>query len=222
LLAPGDEAPDGARLLLVEDRQEALELMAARPETVVGVPLPLDKRAASEVVDLVRAGVPLVYLVGEDGTALDPATQAPNLTELLPGVHDRLVEEGLRDRVTVVARGAIAQAEHPPKAMILGADAVALDWPLLIALECRLEGSCVDDAHTCGLEERIADEDWAVQRVVNLMASWHSQFLEVLGAMGLREMRRLRGERGRAMFADHLEETSFADIIRVDDIGVAS
>jgi len=221
-LAPGDEAPDGARLLLVEDRQEALELMAARPETVVGVRLALDERAASEVVDLVRAGVPLVYLVGEDGTALDPATQAPNLTELLPGVHDRLVEEGLRDRVTLVARGAIAQAEHPPKAMILGADAVALDWPLLIALECRLEGSCADGTHTCGLEERIRDEDWAVQRVVNLMASWHSQFLEVLGAMGLREIRRLRGERGRAMFADHLEETSFADIIRVDDIGIAS
>jgi len=51
-----------------------------------------------------------------------------------------------------------------------------------------------------------------VQRVKNLLGSWRDQLLEVLGAMGLREVRRLRGEMGRAMFQRDLEEEAFAEI----------
>tara|TARA_B100000809_G_C14610904_1_gene341080 strand:+ start:127 stop:264 length:138 start_codon:yes stop_codon:yes gene_type:complete len=36
--------------------------------------------------------------------------------------------------------------------------------------------------------------------------------LEILGAMGIREVRRLRGEMGRAMWCNELEEEAFADI----------
>ena len=56
------------------------------------------------------------------------------------------------------------------------------------------------------------DEGWGVQRVKNLLGSWRDQLLEVLGAMGLREVRRLRGEMGRAMFQRDLEEEAFAEI----------
>jgi hypothetical protein len=44
------------------------------------------------------------------------------------------------------------------------------------------------------------------------MASWRDQLLEILGAMGLREVRRLRGEMGRAMFMKTLEADAFAGI----------
>ena len=37
------------------------------------------------------------------------------------------------------------------------------------------------------------------------MASWRDQLLEISGAMGLREIRRMRGEMGRAMFMRELE-----------------
>ena len=47
-----------------------------------------------------------------------------------------------RDEVTLVASGGIAQAEHVAKAIICGADLVAIDIPLLLALECRLCGEC--------------------------------------------------------------------------------
>jgi hypothetical protein len=36
--------------------------------------------------------------------------------------------------------------------------------------------------------------------------------LEIMGAMGLREVRRLRGETGRAMFQNELEREAFAGI----------
>jgi tRNA G26 N,N-dimethylase Trm1 len=48
--------------------------------------------------------------------------------------------------------------------------------------------------------------------MVNLMGAWHSQLIEVLGAMGIREVRRLRGETGRAMFLEDLDREAFGDI----------
>jgi hypothetical protein len=41
------------------------------------------------------------------------------------------------------------------------------------------------------------------------MGAWHQQLIEMLGAMGLREARRLRGEVGRCMFFEDLEKASF-------------
>jgi hypothetical protein len=56
------------------------------------------------------------------------------------------------------------------------------------------------------------EEAWGVQRLCNLAAVWRDQLLEILGAMGLREVRRLRGEQGRAMFQADLEREAFAGI----------
>jgi hypothetical protein len=51
--------------------------------------------------------------------------------------------------------------------------------------------------------------------MVNLMGAWHSQLIEVLGAMGIREVRRLRGEVGRAIFREDIEKEAFGDLARV-------
>jgi hypothetical protein len=45
----------------------------------------------------------------------------------------------------------------------------------------------------------------------NLSASWQDQLLEILGAMGLREVRRLRGETGRCMLQADLEREVFGE-----------
>ena len=50
------------------------------------------------------------------------------------------------------------------------------------------------------------------QRLVNLVGAWNNQLLEVLGAMGMREVRRLRGEVGRAMFMEDLDKEIFAPL----------
>jgi hypothetical protein len=51
--------------------------------------------------------------------------------------------------------------------------------------------------------------------MVNLMGAWHSQLIEVLGAMGIREVRRLRGEMGRAIFMEEIEREAFGELTRV-------
>ena len=50
------------------------------------------------------------------------------------------------------------------------------------------------------------------QRLINLIGAWNNQLLEILGAMGMREVRRLRGEVGRAMFKEDLDKEIFAPL----------
>ena len=102
-------------------------------------------------------------------------------------------------------------AEHIAKIIICGADGVAIDLPLLIALECRLCKKC-QRGLPCPVKVGEIEPEWAVQRIMNLVGAWRSQLLEVLGAMGLREVRRLRGEVGRAMFFQDLERENFAPL----------
>ncbi|MGD8702919.1 MAG: glutamate synthase-related protein, partial [Desulfosarcina sp.] len=106
----------------------------------------------------------------------------------------------------------IAMAEHMAKAIICGADAVTVDHALLIALECRLCGRCRDDL-SCPVElDEPLDAGWGRDRIINLVAAWQSQLIELMGAMGIREARRLRGEVGRSMSFEDLEKEHFGPI----------
>jgi glutamate synthase domain-containing protein 2 len=94
------------------------------------------------------------------------------------------------------------------KAIICGADLVAIDIPLLLALECRLCDEC-ERGQPCPIVLEEIDQEYAVHRIVNLIGAWHQQLIEMLGAMGIREVRRLRGETGRCMFFEDLERDTF-------------
>ncbi|MGH2605506.1 MAG: glutamate synthase-related protein, partial [Anaerolineales bacterium] len=125
--------------------------------------------------------------------------------------HDLLVRAGVREQVTLVGAGGVIAAEHVAKAIISGLDAVALDTPLWVALQGKLVGECTEEAGA-RVEMPALDSRWAVQRLANLSAAWRDQLLEVLGAMGMRDVRRLRGEVGRAMLQEDLELEAFAGI----------
>ncbi len=131
--------------------------------------------------------------------------------DVMREIHRSLVKDCTRDQITLVASGGIALPEHMAKAIICGADLVAVDIPLLLALECRLCGEC-QRGECCPIELETAEIDFAVRRIKNLLGAWHQQLVEVLGAMGIREVRRLRGETGRAMFFEDLERDSFGKI----------
>jgi len=132
--------------------------------------------------------------------------------DLIREAHRVFVDAGCRDEVTLLGSGGIVAAEHVPKAIICGLDAVALDTPLLIALQAQFLGECCDRQSSQFTLPSGLKPEWGVQRIKNLLASWRDQLLEVLGAMGLREVRRLRGEIGRAMFQTDLEREAFSGI----------
>jgi ferredoxin len=182
------------------------------PEAIVSLKVPLNTKTAPIVENLVLKGVEIIHLQASvNGNAIKDGDNSGFTKELVREVHLNLVEKSLRDEVTLLASGGIAMAEHIAKIIICGADGVAIDLPLLIALECRLCKKC-QKGLPCPVKVGEIEPEWAVQRIMNLVGAWRSQLLEVLGAMGMREVRRLRGEVGRAMFFQDLERENFAPL----------
>ena len=69
----------------------------------------------------------------------------------------------------------------------------------------------------CPVQIKKALYSWVAKRVINLLGAWHNQLLEVMGAMGIRDIRRLRGEQGRAMFFEDLDKNIFDSLGEVKD-----
>jgi glutamate synthase domain-containing protein 2 len=133
------------------------------------------------------------------------------MKDMIREVHLALVESKIRHKVNLIFSGGMALAEHVAKSLICGADAVGIDIPLLIALECRLCYRCKKGL-SCPVQLEAVEQKWATQRMVNLLGAWRNQLIEVMGAFGIREARRMRGEVGRSMWFDDLEKDSFSPL----------
>lgn len=177
------------------------------PESIIAL------RTGFEDIDSLAAyaerGVRVFHLLADlHGRSMD----GDFVLDLIRAAHKTFVDAGIREEVTLIGSGGIIAAEHVAKAILCGLDAVALDTPLLVALQARFNGECVERGNSSFTFPDALSEEWGVQRLKNLAASWRDQLLEILGAMGLREVRRMRGEMGRAMFMRTLESEAFADI----------
>lgn len=209
------------------------ELQAVNPALHVSVRVTLQGGSADRVVEIARMGGKVLHLCADLHGKEINVEKPRHLRDVLREIHGRLVKEGVRDEITLIAAGGIALAEHMAKAIICGADLVAIDVPLLVSVGCRVcrgahvygksfggnggqnvPAPAANKFHSCPAEIQNADAPYATQRMVNLMGAWHSQLIEVLGAMGIREVRRLRGEVGRAIFLEDIEREAFSDLIR--------
>jgi hypothetical protein len=191
---------------------EALSgLKAINPDLFIAIGLPLDAAAAVRAAELASTSADTLHLYGSD-YGREVGTDNPRyLKDMIREVHLKLVENKIRHRINLVFSGGIAMAEHLAKSLICGADAVGIDLPLLIALECRLCKRCTEGKR-CPVKLEAVELDWGKNRIVNLLAAWHNQLLEVMGACGIREARRMRGEIGRSMWFDDLERDSFGPV----------
>lgn len=198
-----------SRLRLVEipdapDVMQRVHDIKEKKETlVVSIRLPFSRVTGERVAELSEQGAEIVHLVADE-FGREQGEHPLFIKDRMKEVHLSLVEKGVRDQVTLIAGGGIAMAEHMAKLIICGADAVGCDIPLLVAMECRVCRRCKEGI-ACPVELSEVDPQWGALRIRNLMAGWHNQLLEILGAMGMREVRRLRGEMGRAMFQEDLE-----------------
>jgi hypothetical protein len=190
------------RMLMLDgwERNGYDKLRRLYPDTIVCARVPMD----TNLVELAQQGVRVFHLTANyHGCAGDQFVM-----DLILQAHRSLVDAGVREEVTLIGSGGIVLAEHVPKAIICGLDAVALDVALAVALQARFSGECIDRDSPSLTFPRL-NMNWGVQRLKNLAASWRDQLLEVMGAMGLREVRRLRGEIGRCMFQKDLEREIF-------------
>lgn len=181
------------------------EIKRMNPAVLISFFISFEENSPETAVELVNAGADIIHF-GVDDEVIE---QDPDfITAAIRRVHNMLVEKNMREKISLITSGGIAEAAHVPKSIILGDDAVCVGIPYQIALGCTV---CNDRNHAadCLLNVGADDVDWAAQRIINLLGAWRDQLLEVLGGMGLREVRRQRGEMGRIMLFQDLEARIF-------------
>jgi len=158
---------------------------------------------------MVRAGADIIAIDGfRGGTGATPKIMREHVgipVELaLAAVDQRLREEGIRNKCSVIVGGGIRCAADVVKAIALGADAVYIGTAALIALGCTMcqrchtgkcaWGICTQDPE---LSKRLNPKIGA-ERAYNLLRAWSLEIKDVLGGMGINAIESLRGNR------DHL------------------
>ena len=201
------ELPDGPDIL---DRIDALR--GSGFDGVVSVKVKLDANGCARATELARRpDIDMLHLAADPNGNEWDVSEPRFVKDMIRDIHTALVNDGLRDQVTLMTSGGIALAEHMAKAIICGTDLVAVNHALMIALECQLCHHCKPGMH-CPAQLETIDSAYGVGRMTNLISAWHDQLVEVMGAMGMREARRLRGDTGRGLFFEELEEETFGKL----------
>jgi ferredoxin len=212
-----------ARLVAIEysdavlkDLPSLMSKIEKLSKALVIIRVPAVKGVEDIVARLAQNGAEIVHIAADyRGRGINGSAGAEGrlLKDIIRAVHLRLVEDRIRDEITIIVSGGIAMAEYVPKAMLCGADLTAVDIPLMIALGARLYE---EPEKKLILPEGLGKIPLPIltQRLVNLMGAWHSQILEMMGAMGIREARRLRGESGRAIFFEEIDRDTFGNIFK--------
>jgi glutamate synthase domain-containing protein 2 len=155
---------------------------------------------------IARSGADIVSIDGfRGGTGAAPTRIRDNVgipIELaLASVDTRLREEGIRDRVSVVAAGSIRNSADVIKAIALGADAVYIGTAALLALGCHLCRTCNVGKCNWGIATQEPElvkrlnPNVGYKRLVNLMTAWKHEIEEMMGGMGINSIESLKGNR---------------------------
>lgn len=178
---------------------------------------------------VVRAGADIVTIDGfRGGTGAAPLVIRDHVgipVELaLAAVDERLRQEGIRNRASLLVGGSIRQSADVVKAVALGADAVVIGTASLIAMGCRLCQKCYTGNCSWGiatqrpeLVERL-DPQIGADMLSNLLNGWSHEIKEVLGSLGINAIESLRGSRERLRGIDLDEQT--LEILGIKHAGI--
>jgi len=173
---------------------------------------------------IVRAGADIVAIDGlRGGTGAAPTVIRNNVgipIELaIAAVDQRLREEGIRHRASLVAAGSIRNSADVVKAIALGADAVYVATSALVAMGCHLCQRCYSGKCNWGiatqdpyLTKRL-NPNIGERRLVNLLRAWSLEIKEMMGGMGINSIESLRGNR------DHLRGVGLNQV-ELDTLGI--
>jgi glutamate synthase domain-containing protein 2 len=151
------------------------------------------------------AGAHIVHLDGAyGGTGAAPEIAKKNIAMpieyAIPKVHRFLEDEGIRDQLTIMASGGIRTAYDVAKAIALGADGCVIGTAELVAMGCTRLGSCEQGlgcpfgiTTTDPERSKLVEVETVWRNIVNLYISWQWQIAGILRALGMKNIRELRG-----------------------------
>ena len=155
---------------------------------------------------IARSGADIIAIDGfRGGTGAAPTrirdTVGIPIELALAAVDQRLRDEGIRNRVSLIVSGSIRSSADVVKAVALGADACCIGTAALLALGCHLCRTCQTGKCCWGiatqnpeLVKRLDIEDGS-RRLVNLLTAWKHEIKEMMGGMGINSIEALRGNR---------------------------
>jgi glutamate synthase domain-containing protein 2 len=155
---------------------------------------------------MVRAGADIIALDGVRGaTGAAPKIIRDNVgipIELaIAQVDQRLREEGIRNKTSIVAAGGFRSSADVFKAIALGADAVYIATAALVAMGCTVCQKCYTGKCPWGIAtsdlwiSKRLNPDIATERLVNLLRGWSLEIKDMMGGMGINAIESLRGNR---------------------------
>ncbi|KUJ95387.1 MAG: Glutamate synthase (NADPH) [Desulfonauticus sp. 38_4375] len=192
----------------IEDLRQLIYALKEATEyrVPVSVKIAAVHNAAAIASGIVRAGADIVAVDGfRGGTGAAPTMIRDNVgipAELaLAAIDQRLRDEGIRNRASVVIAGGIRCSADVVKAIALGADAVYIGSAALVAVGCTMCQRCYTGKCPWGIATNVPslarrqNPEIAKQKLVNLVRGWAHEIEEMLGGMGLNSIESLRGNR---------------------------
>jgi len=116
----------------------------------------------------------------------------------IPLIHYRLVRDNLRNHVKFMVSGGIRTYEDVIKAVALGADGVIWGTAPMVAIGCDRNRNCHDGCSrgiaTSNLTmQKLRDVEKNTQQIINAFTMMQMQVIRALAALGLKDIRELRG-----------------------------
>lgn len=192
----------------IEDLRQLIFTLkeATRYQKPVSVKISAVHNVAAIASGIARAGADIIAIDGfRGGTGAAPLMIRDHVgipIELaIAAVDQRLREEGIRNRVSLVAAGGFRCSADVVKAIALGADAVYIGTAALVALGCHLCQKCYTGKCSWGIatqdpyKTRRLNPEIGAEWLYNLLHGWSHEIKEMLGGMGINSIESLRGNR---------------------------
>jgi glutamate synthase domain-containing protein 2 len=184
--------------------------------------------AAAIAAGIARSSADAIVLDGfRGGTGAAPRVFRDHvgipIEAAIASVDKKLRDQGIRNEVSLIASGGIRESADVAKAIALGADAIYVGTAALVAMGCRVCGSCYRGLCPWGIATQREDlvkrlnPDVASVQVTNLIQAWTLELAELMGAAGINSIESLRGNRDR--LRGYMLDESLMSVLDVKQVG---